>query len=247
MLKIKDLLQCFLRTYFIGSVFNTRGLQNIGLAYALDPALRVFYKEDLKSLRKARMRYLRKVYNCHPFWSPFLVGIFLSLEQKIIKKELELKDYQKFRPTIVYTFSAIGDSFFGGSLLPNWALFTSIFIVLGWYKAVFFVSLILFLGLQIFKIYTFILGYKKGVLALQTLGKWNLIDVGQYIKLINTGLILIFIDLNWIENIHFLWNFIFLYFIFGFVLLFKKFMKIRELILIFLFIFSCFLDKFLLS
>lgn len=31
------LLRVFLRTYMVGATFNTKGMQNVGLAYVMDP------------------------------------------------------------------------------------------------------------------------------------------------------------------------------------------------------------------
>ena len=42
-LTYRDLLSCFWRTYLVGAGFNTRGLQNIGLSYAMDPGLRAIH------------------------------------------------------------------------------------------------------------------------------------------------------------------------------------------------------------
>lgn len=222
-------LKCFWRSFFIGASFNTRGLQNIGLIYALDPGLKAIYpkKEDLQ---KARKRYV-KLHNCHPFWTPLLVGIFLFLEQKLAQNIIEKSFYNKVRPTVVYTLSALGDSFFGGSLLPFWSLLTVLFLVLHWYKAAFFLGLILFIGLQIFKFYTFFLGLKYGFSALSILKKWDLINLGQYLKIINSGLILVLLVFIWPFNLNFWTTYFVIFLLFISVLIFKKYLWFREIVI----------------
>ena len=48
------LLRIFLRTYMVGATFNTKGMQNVGLAYIMDPGLRALYAADPRALRRAR-------------------------------------------------------------------------------------------------------------------------------------------------------------------------------------------------
>ncbi|MDQ7032189.1 MAG: PTS system mannose/fructose/sorbose family transporter subunit IID [Desulfonauticus sp.] len=234
-MNLKILSKCFLKTYFVNSLFNIKGLQNLGLFYAMDPALKFLYAGDKKALRKARLRYL-KLYNSHPFWTPFLVGIFIHLEKLLANNKLHLETYSKLRPTIVYTLSAIGDSFFSGSLLPCWALLSAIGLYLGWYWTTFFFVVILFLGLQVFKLYTFFLGYTQGLQALQTLKKWNLINASQYLKVINTGLILIFVALNWPVQLPKVVAISYVFAIYGLVLIFRKYIGFREIFWVLFFI-----------
>ena len=106
------LFSVFFRTYLVGAAFNTKGLQNIGFSYVVDPGLRAIYQG--KKLQKARRRYLG-LYNTHPFWTPMLTGIFLFLEQKIARDLIPVQAHVQLRSTLSYTLSAIGDSFLSGS------------------------------------------------------------------------------------------------------------------------------------
>jgi len=196
-LDFKILSSCFWRTYLIGGAFNTRGLQNIGLIYALDPALRVLYP-DKKKLIKARKRYL-KLYNSHPFWAPLLVGIFLFLEIKIARGIVPAKMLPKIKSTMVYTLSAIGDSFFGGSILVTWSLSTILLLLCGLDKMAVFWVVLWFLSLQLFKIYTFYKGFSEGLDFLGRLKSWDLINLGSVFKIINAFLLLVIWFLIWPE------------------------------------------------
>jgi mannose/fructose/N-acetylgalactosamine-specific phosphotransferase system component IID len=184
------LFQCFLRTYLVGANFNTRGMQNVGFSFAIDPGLKALHSNP-KRLRRARKRYLQH-YNTHPFWTPLLVGFFLYLERKIARGLLSEKSVGSIRGTTVYTLSAIGDSFFGGALLVFWSLSTvllwlfvgSTALVLAWTAA-------WFISLQVFKLYTLYKGLKDGLLFLQRLRQWDLINSGQKVKIVNAFLIVV--------------------------------------------------------
>ena len=186
------LLGIFLRTYFVGATFNTKGMQNVGLAYVMDPALVRLYGHDRSALQRARSRYL-KHYNSHPFWTPLLVGIFLSMEKKIAQGLLPPDILPKLRSTTVYTLSALGDSFFGGSFLVTWSLVAVNLAAAGRVVWLALWAGACLVGLVLFKLYTFGRGYAQGLAFLQQLRSWNLIDWGQRLKLVNGVLAALFV------------------------------------------------------
>lgn len=182
------LAQTFLRTFVVGATFNTKGMQNVGLSYIMEPVLTTLYGGDPGALRKARSRYL-KHYNTHPFWTPLLVGIFVSMEIKVANGLVPPDVLAKLRATTVYTLSALGDSFFGGSFLVFWSLVGVNLAVRehGVLLALWMVGC--WIGLQSFKVFTFSRGYALGLAFLQRLKSWNLIDWGQRIKVLNGVLV----------------------------------------------------------
>lgn len=186
------LLQIFLRTYMVGATFNTRGMQNVGLAFVMEPGLRALYAGDPAALKRARSRYL-KHYNTHPYWTPLLAGIFLAMERKIALGMLPPDILPKLRSTTVYTLSALGDSFFGGSFLVTWSLVgvnlaaaNRIALLACW-------VLLCMAALQFFKMFTFARGYAQGLSFLQRLKSWGLIDWGRRLKLVNGVLLALFV------------------------------------------------------
>lgn len=195
MLTVRTLITCFLRTYFVGTGFNTRGLQNTGLVFAMEPGLRELYK-DPDALREARSRYL-ELYNTHPFWTPLLVGVFLSLESHISKGNLPPKMLSSVKETTTYTLSAIGDSFFGGSLLSMWALSTVCLLVAGFEGLAFAWTALLFFALQFFKFFTFAAGVRDGLKVISSLKNWDLINWGEKIKLANSFVLVLMLYLFW--------------------------------------------------
>ena len=191
----RTLLRCFLRTYLVGSAFNTRGLQNVGIAYAMEPGLAAIYP-DMKARREARRRYIRH-YNTHPFWTPLLVGTFLSLETMIARGKAPATMLGTLKDTTTYTLSAIGDSVFGGSFLVFWSLSTISLLMAGMDTAAFFWTLSLFVLLHAFKLFTFIAGVRGGLKVLNMLRSWNLINWGERLKLANAAVLVLVLYLAW--------------------------------------------------
>ncbi len=182
-LTYRDLLSCFWRTYLVGAGFNTRGLQNIGLAYAMDPGLRAIHDSD-DALQAARARYVR-LYNTHPYFTPMLVGAFLFLERNIAQGLITSTAQDSFQSTASYTLSALGDSFFGGSLLVFWSLCMTALLLCGCYGLAGAWLGVSFLSLQVFKAATFWFGFSKGLSFFQQLRQMNLMYWGYWIKCIN--------------------------------------------------------------
>ncbi|UZP69193.1 PTS system mannose/fructose/sorbose family transporter subunit IID [Desulfovibrio mangrovi] len=191
----RTLLRCFLRTYLVGAAFNTRGLQNVGIVYAMEPGLRAIYP-DPKQRRDARKRYL-KHYNTHPFWTPLLVGTFLSLEALIARGKAPAEMLTALKDTTTYTLSAIGDSVFGGSFLVFWSLTTTCMLVADMHWVALCWSLMLFLTLHAFKLFTFAAGLRGGLKVLNMLKNWDLINWGERLKLANAVVLVILLYEVW--------------------------------------------------
>ncbi len=183
------LLRCFLRCYLVGAAFNTRGMQNVGLAYAVDPGLVAIHGHGA-GLRQARKRHVVH-YNTHPFWTPLIVGVFLATERKIARGLFPVQVMENVRGTMVYTLSAIGDSFFGGSVLVCWSLTTACLLALDMPHVAVGLAAACFVALQCFKAVTFWFGFQEGFSVLQRLKRWRLIDWGQRVKMVNGALLVL--------------------------------------------------------
>lgn len=186
---------CLARTFVVGGAINTRGMQNVGLAYAIDPGLRAIYGGG-ERLSEARLRYARH-YNTHPFWTPMLVGIFLSMERKIARGLFPGHMMDGVKGTTVYTLSAIGDSLFGGSVMVLWSLTTIILLASGFKAAAVALGAACFAGLQVFKAATFWLGVREGLNVLHRFKRWDLINWGQRVKVVNGALLVLFWTQAW--------------------------------------------------
>lgn len=181
-------VRSFMRCYLAGAGFNTRGMQNIGMTYAMQPGLQAIHT-DPKELKAAQKRYVRH-YQSHPFWLPCLVGIFLNMETAIAADRFPPKMLAKVKDTTAYTLSAIGDSVFAGSLLIFWALLTICLLLSGHTTIPFVFGLCFLAGLQIFRAYTFTCGIRQGFKFLDNLRRWDLINWGRRIKYANALLLL---------------------------------------------------------
>ncbi|MFP4236445.1 MAG: PTS system mannose/fructose/sorbose family transporter subunit IID [Desulfonatronovibrio sp.] len=203
---LKTMLCCFLRTYLMGSGFNTRGMQNIGLAFAIDPALREIYP-DTGKLQKARRRYI-KLYNTHHLWNHLMVALFIDLEKKISQDLVPPQTISKIKSTLGFTLSAIGDSFFSGSLLITWSLLTIILLFLEMSFWALILGITLLLAIQIFKLFTFYMGATQSLSFINELKKWDLINWGSRLKILNSLLVPAFWLIIWPFNWHiysFIW------------------------------------------
>lgn len=229
---------CFLRSYLTNSAFNTRGMQNIGLAYAIDPGLKEIYKDSLK-LQKARRRHL-KLFNTHHLWTPLLVGLFISLESQVSRGLFPPQSFPKIKSTLVYTLSAIGDSFFSGTLLITWSLLTMILIFLEMYVWAAALGMVFFTGIQVFKLILFHKGMTQGLIFINHLQRWNLINWGTRLKIFNSLLVPAFWLVIWPFNWH-LYNFILVTLISLLLVYFYRFFpRTREVLLVCLLVLTVF-------
>jgi PTS system mannose-specific IID component len=167
----------------VAAAFNTQGLQNIGLAYAMEPGLAAVHP-DPEAFRAAMARHLT-VYNSHPMWAPLLVGVFLSVEVKIARGLAPPDMLDDVKSTTAYTLSAVGDSFFGASLLGLWGLGAACLAATGNAVGVAVLALCMLLCLNVFKAATFWAGYREGFQVLKRLKRWDLINWGRHIKVLN--------------------------------------------------------------
>jgi PTS system mannose-specific IID component len=179
-----------LRCYLVGAAYNTRGLQHVGLAFAMEPGLVALYPDPAER-DKVFARYL-DLYNTHFFWTPLLVGLFLSLETKIAQGIIPAEMLDNVKTTTAFTLSAIGDTFFSASIMGLWGLLAAGLTVTGHYGALGCLAGGLFVGAQVFKAVTFRAGYREGFAVLRRLKRWDLVNLGRKVKLANALLLTIF-------------------------------------------------------
>ena len=158
------------------------------LAATLETLFRLF------GPREARLRYARN-YNCHLFFTPMLLGIFLRMEEEIAAGRLNAAVQDSLKDTTANTLSAIGDSFFNGTALNTWAVAAACLVLAGLPMAAVALTAILFVLLQFFKIVTFILALRKGLAVLLFLRRLDLINWGDRFKYVNALLLALFLCL----------------------------------------------------
>ncbi len=187
MLSVRTSLHCLLRVWFVGAAMTTQGMQHLGLLYALDPGLQTLHKDE-QSLSQARKRYLGHI-NTHPFMAPILVGLLLSLEGLVATHKMPVQNMQRLIGTTIETFSAIGDSFFSGTLMVFWTLATTLLILHKLIAAAVIWSFVLLISLLIFRAWFYFLGLRHGLMVLTKLRSLNLINQAYYLKIANALLI----------------------------------------------------------
>lgn len=105
------------RQFLIQGCWNYEGMQNVGFAYAILPALREIYfgrpEEALKSVK----RHL-DFFNTHPVMGAVVLGAGVRLEERAAAGEAEPADVGAFKMGWMGSLGAIGDAFFWGSLRP---------------------------------------------------------------------------------------------------------------------------------
>jgi PTS system mannose-specific IID component len=110
------LLRVFLRSLSLQASWNPKGMQNLGLAYAVFPALEQLYP-DKKALEAAVQRHL-VFFNTHPYVAAAIVGGVLYHEQRIVRGEEPPDKVVAFKTALMGPLAALGDGFFWLSLKP---------------------------------------------------------------------------------------------------------------------------------
>jgi len=110
------LLRVYLRSLFLQASWNPKGMQNLGLAYSVYPALEQLYP-DKKALEAAVQRHLT-FFNTHPYVAAAIVGGVLFHEQRIARDEESPDKVVAFKAALMGPLAALGDGFFWLSLKP---------------------------------------------------------------------------------------------------------------------------------
>ena len=185
------LLRCFLRSYMANAAYNPRGFQNIGFIFAFEPALEFLYGPG-ERLAEARMRYARH-HNCHPFFTPLLLRVLMRLEVGIANGVLPASALESLKDATANTLSAIGDSLFNGTLMVTWALASACLILAGLPEKALWFTVQCFVFLQVFKLLSCALGFRKGLDALFLLRRFDLINWCDRLKCVNAVLLGLFL------------------------------------------------------
>ncbi|WP_370458900.1 PTS system mannose/fructose/sorbose family transporter subunit IID [Aggregicoccus sp. 17bor-14] len=133
-------LRVFFRSLFLQASWNPKGMQNLGLAYAVYPALEELYPER-EALERALRRHL-VFFNTHPYVAAAIVGGVLFHEQRIASGEEPPDKVVAFKAALMGPLAALGDGFFWLSLKPAvGALCAALVPLLGVWSAVLFLVL----------------------------------------------------------------------------------------------------------
>jgi PTS system mannose-specific IID component len=115
-LPTRVLLRVFLRSFFLQASWNPKGMQNLGLAYAVYPALERLYPPGPE--REAAVRRHLVFFNTHPYVAAAIVGGVVNHEQRIARGEESPDRVVAFKAALMGPLAALGDGFFWLSLKP---------------------------------------------------------------------------------------------------------------------------------
>jgi PTS system mannose-specific IID component len=110
------LARVFFRSLFLQATWNRRGMQNLGFAYAIEPALRALYP-DRERLEEALRRHLG-FFNCHPYMAAAILGGAINHEERVAAGVEPPESPQNYKQTLQGPLAAIGDGFFWTALRP---------------------------------------------------------------------------------------------------------------------------------
>ncbi|MCP3139282.1 PTS system mannose/fructose/sorbose family transporter subunit IID [Pyxidicoccus xibeiensis] len=110
------LVRVFLRSLFLQASWNPKGMQNLGLAYAVFPALERLYPAGA-SREEAVRRHL-VFFNTHPYVAAAIVGGVVYHEVRIARDEETPDKVVAFKAALMGPLAALGDGFFWLSLKP---------------------------------------------------------------------------------------------------------------------------------
>ena len=125
------LARVFWRCLFLQAAWNRRGMQNLGFAYAIDPALRCLYREPGRRA-EALARHLG-FFNCHPYMAAAILGGAIHHEERVAAGEEAGTGPAHYKQTLQGPLAALGDGFFWTALRPFFGVLGAVgALLLGW-------------------------------------------------------------------------------------------------------------------
>ena len=113
---LRTLAHAFLRSLFIQATWNRRGMQNLGFAYAIEPALRALYPDPAR--REEALRRHLGFFNCHPYMAAAILGGVIHHEERVAAGREPSEAPVHYKLTLQGPLAAIGDGFFWTALRP---------------------------------------------------------------------------------------------------------------------------------
>jgi len=130
----------FFRSFLLQASWNPQGMQNLGLAYALFPALEELYPDPQR--RAIALRRHLTFFNTHPYLAAAMLGGVLYHEQRIALGLEGPEPVTNFKAALMGPLAALGDGFFWLSLKPaTGALCAGLVPVLHAWAAILFIGL----------------------------------------------------------------------------------------------------------
>lgn len=116
-LKWLDFVAMFLRSFFIQSAWNYKGLLSVGFCNTIIPVARRLYtkKEEYASFMKRHLNF----FNSHPYMASYAVGAIARLEEDLANNpESNIERIDKFKNALIGPLGAVGDHLFWATFKP---------------------------------------------------------------------------------------------------------------------------------
>jgi PTS system mannose-specific IID component len=154
------LARVFWRCLFLQAAWNRRGMQNLGFAYAIEPALRALYP-DAPRREEALARHLR-FFNCHPYMAAAIVGGAIHHEERVAAGAEPGAQPLHYKQTLQGPLAALGDGFFWTALRPFFGALAALGALLAGLPAI-VAAVVVYNAIHLaLRIRLFRAGYEKG-------------------------------------------------------------------------------------
>ncbi len=177
----RTLVRVFWRCLFLQAAWNRRGMQNLGFAYAIDPALRALYPEPER--RKEALRRHLGFFNCHPYTAAAIVGGAIHHEERVASGEEPGQVPQAYKATLQGPLAAIGDGFFWTALRPFFGALAALgTLLVGWPAVV--AALVLYNAIHlVLRIRLFRAGYLLGDAVVGEVASLSLPSLAELLRI----------------------------------------------------------------
>ena len=176
----RTLARVFWRSLFLQASWNPRGMQNLGFAHSIAPALAELHPDRAERARAAA-RHL-EFFNCHPYMAAAILGGAVRLEERVAAGEAQPAAISAFKTTLGPPLAALGDGFFWLALRPTAALAAAVtapFLGLGYIL----VFLALYNAVHLAaRIWLFVEGYRRAEGIVEVLGRAHFASATPLLK-----------------------------------------------------------------
>jgi PTS system mannose-specific IID component len=174
-LRRRDLARVFARSLWLQASWSFEGMQSLGFAYAMEPALDRLRRAGAGA-GEPRNRHL-EFFNTHPYLASAILGCVVRLEE-----EGRAEAAQRVKGLLMGPCGALGDSLYWGGLKPLFMLVAVAAALRGalWAPWLFLGSFaVANLGGRLL---FFFEGYREGLGIVEKLGRMNLLNWSRRIK-----------------------------------------------------------------
>ncbi len=176
----RTLAHVFFRSLFLQASWNRRGMQNLGFAYAIEPALRALYPEPARC-EEALRRHLG-FFNCHPYMAAAILGGTIHHEERVASGLESPQAPQDYKQTLQGPLAAIGDGFFWTALRPFFGALGAVGALALGLPAVWAVILLYNVIHLALRISLFRAGYRRGDALVPLLAQFSLPVVADRLR-----------------------------------------------------------------